>query len=193
MPEITNNIPSDKVDKVLYSMEKEFGPRPDGLTDKEWLQAIVRRYIIKICTNPNCGKHRGIKDSSFRKTPAEIKKERVQRKADLLKKERDNKKLLQALGKIKWPMSEKHLEVFIEAMVLRYGFTVVRPIVLRHGWKVLRTHQPYTKKGVTSPDYELTVKEEMKKMVPAEKLRLVMEFCIENLWSDRRAKIIKSL
>ncbi len=149
--------------------------------------------IIRICADKDCKKHLGVGGSSYHKTPAEIKRERDVRKRERNKKERENKEILRVLPKIKWPLSEKHLDVLIEAMVLRNGFTIVRPIVLRHGWEVLRSHPPYEKKGVMRPDYELTLKEKIKTMSSTEKVRIVMEFCIEDLYFERRNKIIKSL
>ena len=102
--------------------------------------------IIRICKDPVCEKHRGtVSDYSLtpeqkKKKKDEAKKERE--KAEKLKK-KENDDFASALKKVKWPLSEKHLDILLDLVFARFGYSYLAPVASRHGIKSIKTKNKY--------------------------------------------------
>ena len=93
------------------------------------------------------------------------------------------------MDNVKWPLSQKVLDIMAEMILQGHGTTVIRPVAKRFGILVKKS----TRDSYTSYDWEASVREAFKKMDKSEKLRFVFEIMLERIWNEPKKKIIKSL
>lgn len=108
---------------------------------KEVLKGIVvegegKGRILKITTEKE-----EIKETVYKKSPAEIAK-RKKEVEDAKKKEEDKvAKFNDAIGKLKFPLSKKHLDALLEFALYRCGGSYQQPAVKFLGAEIVRTEE----------------------------------------------------
>lgn len=129
---------------------------------------------IWICIEPKCKTH-GTDHSAYKSSPEEMKR----RKEEKIKAEKErvklNTKLDDAISKIGWPLSEKHLDVLLSLALDHAGSNGVRSFCKRHELEV-------KKKEVNDYsyfDYEGAIKGFIEGMGKAEKLGIAFELLID--------------
>lgn len=144
-----------------------------------------------ICTNPKCQKHRGMK-SQYGLTPKEQAERKEERKKEIAEsnkaKEERKIKLEKALAKIKWPMTEKHLDALLELALEQAGSNLYRSVAKRHELTVPKEKNTW---GSTSWNYDGAVKEMAKGLDNSGKIRLIFELLIDTGYDSLRDGIEK--
>ena len=102
-------------------------------------------------------------------------------------KEKEDKKIADALAKVKWPLSEKQLDVLLDLVFLRFGFSYLQPVAKRHDIKPNIT----VRNGYKSRDIEKPLMEFAKKDGNAGRLRMIFEIGLEA--TGNREEILKKL
>ncbi len=140
--------------------------------------------IFRITTAPADLKE----ETSYKQSP----QEKAKRKADAAKAAQEKKKkddaILSAIGRVKWPMSEKQLDVLFELVFRRFGYSYLAPVAARHGVKSVKTKNEH---GYTSRDLETPLADFAKKEGARGKLKLIFEIALEATGSD--AKYLKKI
>lgn len=125
--------------------------------------------------------------STYKLSPEEKAKRKAERLAGEKKRAKENEAVLKAVGKVKWPMSEKHLEVLFDIVFRRFGYSYMGPVASRHGVKAVKT----TKNGYTSRDLETPLAAMAKKGGNKGKIQLIFELALESTGNDE--KLLKKL
>ncbi|MFZ3032277.1 MAG: hypothetical protein WA082_04530 [Candidatus Moraniibacteriota bacterium] len=115
------------------------------------------------------------------KRRAERKKEKEKTRIAKLDRE---KKLSDALEKVKWPMSDKHLEALLGLVLEISGANTARSIAKRRELDVEKEKSEFT--GSTSYNYLGAIKKSVKAMTKTEKVRLVFELLIDTGYDSLR-------
>lgn len=93
---------------------------------------------LVVCVSPECKKHFTEK-SEYQRTPKEEANRKAARKKEIekqrAKEEQMNLAIIDALAKVKWPLSEKHLDALLDLVFERCSTSYQMPIVKRHGLK----------------------------------------------------------
>jgi ParB family chromosome partitioning protein len=146
--------------------------------------------IISICADKACKEHHDVKSeyAPSDKEQAKRKKERQKKTAERAKFDAD---ILKALENVKWPLSEKQLDVLLELSFRRNSTAYQIPIVKRHGLEAIKK----TSNGYTQRDYETPLRKLVKDGGKEAKLRLVFEFLLPdwNPYGSNPNKEAKSL
>lgn len=144
-----------------------------------------------ICSNPKCEVHHG-QSGEYRRSPEEEAKAKAERKAEKEKavkaKEDREKKLAEALKKIKWPMSKKHLEALLALSMDQASSLIWSKVAKRHELEVKKTK---TEWGSTNFNYEGAVKKFAEGLDETGKARLAFELLIDTGYDTLRAGIGK--
>lgn len=155
--------------------------------------------IINICRCASCKKHAAYK-SNYELTPEEKKKRQEERQKEAekekRKKDKENSELLQALQKIKDPITVGVADVMIEMMICDSQDEECKFIGERHGWEpVTKTEKLWsnTEKVRTMKDWRETVRREAANMDLNDKLRLIFELMYQTTWTDPRRKALDGL
>jgi ParB family chromosome partitioning protein len=134
-----------------------------------------------ICTNPKCHVHRGMQ-SQYGLTPEEQERRREERKkereASKRKDAKMEKQMAEALGKITWPLKEKHLETLLSLALKNCGFNTTRSIIKRHSIEVEKKKNSWG--DGFSYDYNGSLKKASESMTKNEKIRLAFEILIDD-------------
>lgn len=187
--------------KTEYGHEKEKGvltrdeytviqkPKKDGCDHMRNAVVAIGNglgTVHTVCTSKDCEKH-GTSRSAYRRTP----EERAKRKQELIeagkKKLKEDQEMNEALEKVKWPLTEKQLDVLYEAAFDHCGFTEYEIVAKRHGLKGREQKDAYSK------DYETPIREVAEKDGTLGKLRMIFELLTANKWADERKKMMKNL
>ncbi|MCP6719715.1 MAG: ParB/RepB/Spo0J family partition protein [Patescibacteria group bacterium] len=148
--------------------------------------------IFWICADGSCKKHH-YSFTSYEQTPAEKKRRKKQLQRVQAEKDKEDKRILIALKKVRWPMSKKVLDAILEKQLGR-GPQILRPVMNRHKLKIkLVTRKNWEGKMVKERDVGATLRDAAKNMKPRERLQLVIEIILEDSWEEAREKIIKML
>ncbi len=178
----------------LKKVSNEYGQAQKGVlsqsdyivigTKEDYCESVIKAIIVQgsnlgkvinICKNPKCKVHRGMQ-SQYGLTP----KEREERKADR-KKEIETtkkakvvmeKKLANALDKIKWPLSEKNLEVLIALSLEFAGSNTYRTVAKRHELEIEKEKNEW---GGTCFRYDKAILKMANGSNKNEKIKLVFE------------------
>lgn len=147
--------------------------------------------VIDICVDPHCQTHRGMK-SQYGMTPKEQEARRAERKKEKEKavkeKEAREKKLSEALAKLKWPMSEKHLDALLELSFEISGSNTARSVAKRHELEVVKEKSEW---GSEHYDHIGAIRKSAKSMTKTEKVRLVFELLVDSGYESLRSGISK--
>ncbi len=131
-----------------------------------------------VCVSPECKKHFSDR-SEYKRTP----KEEADRKA-AQKKERQKEiarqvkfdaAICDAIAKVKFPLSEKHLDILLDLAFERCGTSYQMPLVKRHGLKAdIKKSKDYG----NSRDYEAPLRRLAEDAGTEGKLRLIFELLL---------------
>lgn len=106
------------------------------------------------------------------------------------KREKEEKRIVEALNKIKWPLNKKTLDIIFEITLEGQGTSVLRPVAKRFGIEAKKT----TSYSYIAYDFQAPIKEAAKKMSNAKKLRFIIGVLLERTyWGDFTDKIIKKI
>ena len=145
---------------------------------------------MNFCRAPECEKHWSSQTPGGHYKPT--KEEREQRKKErekaAKKKAKGEAELSKALAKVKWPLSEKQLDVLLNLILLRNGTSVTTPIAKRHGIEPL-IKESYGRKY---KDYETPLRKLITNSKPQAKAAFVFELLFE-FWPDAGRKELKKL
>jgi ParB family chromosome partitioning protein len=148
-------------------------------------------HVMDICSDVKCAIHHG-KVSSYSLTPAEEAKRKAERKAEISKakknKEATQKRLKDALGKVKWPMTDRMLEALLALAVENAGSNVMRGVAKRHELEMKKTK---TEWGGEYYDYSSVVKKFIAPMDKTDKMKMVFELLIDTGYDSLRAGVGK--
>ena len=111
----------------------------------------------------------------YKQSPNEAekaKKERQKKAAERAKFEAD---ILKGLEKVKWPLSEKQLDVLFDLVFESKSTMYHMPIVKRHGLEPIKS----TSDGYSQRDYETPLRKLVKDGGRDAKLRLIFEFLFQ--------------
>lgn len=132
--------------------------------------------LIKICTDRKCPAHYY---QSEKESPAAKEKARAQRKkerqAEDTRRENSTKALTAAVAKMKWPLSEKHMDVLIGLAIRSASHDVHQGIVKR---RELALDAKKTSWGTMAKDYEGSIKKAAAAMKVADKPGLLFELLV---------------
>jgi len=138
--------------------------------------------VIDICTDAKCTVHGDHRSSVYRQTPAEKAARKRQLAAQKSKKQAELTARANALKKVKWPMTEKTLDMLLH-LALGRGTMVIRPVALRREIEPKVSMQWYDsahKSGYKTTDYEKPMRELAQKMKPEEKAQLLIELILSD-------------
>jgi hypothetical protein len=97
-----------------------------------------------------------------------------EREKEAEKKAAANKRILDAVAKVKWPLTEKHLDVLFDLVFRRFGYAYQQPVASRHGIKAIKT----TDRGYERRDLETPLAEMAEKNGKTGKLQLIFEIAL---------------
>lgn len=115
-------------------------------------------------------------ESNYKPTPAEKAKRKAEREKAEKEKEKKNAKLEAAVGKITWPLSEKHLDALLGLIFGRFGYSYLQPVASRHEIKAIKTKSEY---GYTSRDLEKPLREWIEEGGSKRKIQFIFEVALE--------------
>jgi ParB family chromosome partitioning protein len=152
--------------------------------------------ITKICVDKKCEKH-GKSHSAFAETPEDKQKARDERKEQIeitkKLKAKENSDLAEALAKVTFPISEKHLDVLVEFAFNKFGFSYLQPVAKRHDLQPIKeTYQS----GYESKDYKKPLQKWIKEGGNDRKLQFIFEVLLESYGSfesENRKEALKKL
>lgn len=145
--------------------------------------------VVRICEDKACPTHYG-QNAHYDRTPAEkarAKKEREKAKEEIEKK---NAEILKSIGRVKFPMSEAHLNALYDMVLRHAGMSQMQPVLKRHGVKP----GTVTEHGYTSRDYEGPIRKIAEGEGKNGKLRMIFELMIPDyMGEDELKKELKKL
>lgn len=120
--------------------------------------------VIEICSNPKCEKHYN-SQSDYNLTPEEAAERKAERKKQIEKAkkiaENNQKEFQEAIGKIKYPLSQKHLDALFDFAFYRCGVSFQQPAAKLLGAEPVKKEETRgwaEKKKVIVTDYEATLR-----------------------------------
>lgn len=195
----------------LTKVSSEYGQVPKGIKNKGEYVVVAAKgkdrcesvhgaivvqgseigHVMDICSDVKCSVHRG-QTSGYSLTPAEEAKRKAERKAEIAKakktKEATQKRLKDALAKVKWPVTDKMLEALLALTVENAGSNVMRGVAKRHELEMKKTK---TQWGGEYYDYTSAVKKFIAPMDKTDKLKMVFELLIDTGYDSLRAGVGK--
>lgn len=192
-----------KKDPTLILITKDYSEAPKGVLarrgyttlstkEKEHCDYARRGLVVSgegigttlwICTEPKCKTH-GDQHSEVALSPKEIIKRKAERKREIAQAKKKAaakiKTIEKAISKVGYPMSEKVVEMLLEAAISR-GNTVLQPVCARRKIEPNVTQHWYDsahKQGYKSRDYEKPVRDLVAKMSKAQKVQLIVEIVL---------------
>lgn len=133
---------------------------------------------LLVCFDKECTKHRR-NDSEYAPSDKERAKRKKERERDEARRTKFDDGVTAALLKVKWPLSEKHLNALLELSLTTRGTSYIMPIVKRHDLK------PDKKKGKygIERDYTAPLRRLAEEGGRDAKLRLIFELLLPTYWS----------
>jgi hypothetical protein len=189
---LSGNYSNDD-DLIGRSSYHEIAGRKDGCDHQESGIVVSGEGLGHkkvFCRAPECEKHwvRSAPGGHYKPTKQELAARKKQREDDAKKKAAADKRVLEAVAKVKWPMSEKHLDVLFDLVFRRFGYSYLQPVATRHGVKAVKTKRKY---GYMGRDLEKPLVEMAEKNGKTGKLQLIFEIALETQGSD--VKVLKNL
>ena len=147
-------------------------------------------HMIQFCRAPECEKHwkHETPGGHYKPTTEEREARKKARAAEIKKKEKEDAALAAALENIAWPITEKHLDVLVDLVFGRFGYSYIQPVAARHGIKAVKK----TQNGYTSRDLETPLRKWVNEQSKEGKLRSLFEIALEANSYDR-TKYLKRL
>lgn len=155
-----------------------------------------------ICSNKECKTHQG-RNSEYRLSPAEEAKRKEERKKEAKKarkkEESDKLEFQNAIAKVKYPLSQKHLDALFDFAFNRCGFSFQQPAVKLLGAEKVKKEETIgwdTKKKVMRTDYEATLRAWADKNGNTGKMRAIFALLIPhpgNYGNDYFDKAVKKI
>ena len=178
----------------LAFISQEYGDTPKGiiprgqyheLKKKEKCESAHRAVVVEgpdlgevklICSDQDCKTH-GYRRSEHSLTAKEIKERKDRAKKERVREEREYAKFAAAIkSKVKWPLSEKALNVLLEYTLADHGLTSMINIARRLDLKMQKEKRSW---GGESNGYKTSFREYFKKAGKNERAQLVFELLLE--------------
>lgn len=118
---------------------------------------------------------KGSTSTAHKLTPEDRAARKAEREKEEAKKQKKDEKILEAIGKVKMPMSEKHLDILFDVCFRRFGFSYMQPVAARHGIKAIKV----TKNGYTHRDLETPLRAHFEEKGKNGKLQFIFEVGME--------------
>ena len=188
---LTGNYSNDG-DLIGRSSYHEITGKKDGCEHEEKGIVISGDGIghkKTFCRAPECKKHwaRETPGGHYKPTPEERAARKKEREKAEKAKAADDKRVLDGVANVKWPLTEKQLDVLFDLVFRRFGYSYLQPVAARHGVKAIKTKT----NGYERRDLETPLAEMAEKNGKTGKLQLIFEIALEASGND--AKFIKSL
>jgi ParB family transcriptional regulator, chromosome partitioning protein len=118
--------------------------------------------MILICVSPECKKH-GYARYDYESNPEEKKKQREKAKKERRIKEKkyemDRSALIESLGRLTLPLSQKHLDALFDFTIYRCGGSFQQPVCKLFGLEVIKTkRRRWDNRIEWARDYEATLR-----------------------------------
>ena len=139
---------------------------------------------IPICFDKACKEHRS-NDSEYAPSGKEMAKRKKEREQDEARREKFDAAIAESLLRVKWPLSEKHLDALFELTLESNGATRLQPILKRYDLKADKVvHKDYSTRDFAAPIRRLATGND-------EKLRFIFEILLPTYWSHSDDKEMK--
>ena len=195
----------------LHAISDEYGESPKGvlsrsnyvlISGKDKCDSAHKALVVNggdigkiktICSDKDCKTH-GRNQSGYSLTPKEKERRKAEIKKEKAKAAAEVTARAKALKKVKWPMTEKTLNMLLETKLER-GTMVLRPVCQRREIKPITTTIYYDsakKQGYKSTSWEKPLRQAVAKMTKQEKAQLLVELTlVDNSYTQD--KLIKLL
>jgi ParB/RepB/Spo0J family partition protein len=140
-----------------------------------------------ICSDKACKTH-GREQNEFHLSPKEVAAKKEDRKKEIAKAKKDKedrtKTLKTALDKVKWPMSDKHLDALLALALEHASSNLFRSVAKRHELEPVKVKNSWG--DGTSNDYTGPVKKFAAGLDKANKLKMAFELLIDTGYDSLR-------
>jgi ParB family chromosome partitioning protein len=144
--------------------------------------------LIWVCFDKECHEHRK-QQSEYEPSEKERANRKKERERDEANRTKFDAAVCGALAKLKWPLSEKHLDSLFDIMLSEARTTTLMPIVKRHNLKgLVEKHD-----GYTSRDYQTPLRELAEGAGKDGKLRMIFELLLPTYYIHSDDKHMKKL
>lgn len=128
---------------------------------------------VWICADGNCKDHHA-SHRDYAPSAKEKEKRKKEREREAAKKDKFDSSVLKALDKVKWPLSEKHLDALLDVTFGHVGTSFQMPVAKRHA---LQADKKKTSYGMNR-DYEAPLRRLADEGGKDAKLRLIFELLL---------------
>jgi ParB family chromosome partitioning protein len=142
--------------------------------------------ILRVCFDKDCKEHR-LKDTEYAPSEKEKANRQKERDRDNARRVKFDIAICDALNEVKYPLSEKHLDVLLDFALNNASANICQPLLKRHGLKA----EVKKENGYTSKDFRTPLREMAQPAGNSGKLRLIFELLLPTYWShgdDREMK-----
>jgi ParB family chromosome partitioning protein len=144
--------------------------------------------LIWVCFDKDCQEHRKQR-SEYEPSEKERANRKKEREREEEKRQRFDVAVCEALGKLKWPLSDKHLDALFDIMLSESRTTTLMPLVKRHNLKgLVKKHD-----GYSTRDYETPLRELAEGAGKDGKLRMIFELLLPTYYIHSDDKHMKKL
>lgn len=148
--------------------------------------------LVWVCFDKDCSEHKK-QNSDYQPSESEKAKRKKEREHEEARRIKFDASVDAALAKVKWPLSEKHLDALYELMFEKCGTASQIPIAKRHNIKAgVAKHKDYSTR-----DYEAPLRRLAEEQGKDGKLRMIFELLLptyylhgdEKDWGKQVAKL----
>ncbi len=133
--------------------------------------------LIWVCFDKACDTH-GRQKSEYAPTEKEKAKRKKEREQDEARRLKFDTAIFAALNKVKWPLSQKHLDAMFGLALENASGNTIQPMVKRHGLKAdVKKHE-----GYSTRDYKVPLRRMAEEAENDGKLRLIVELLLPAYW-----------
>jgi ParB family chromosome partitioning protein len=141
---------------------------------------------IWICASGDCSEH-GEQHTEYRPSEKEKEKRKKEREKEQARRLAFDKAVCDGLVKVKWPLSQKHLDALFDLMFHDASSNKTMPLLKRYGLKALAKKHD----GYTSRDYKTPLREKAEVDGNDGKLRMIFELLLPTYWTHSDDKEMK--
>jgi|SRR5580700_597805 ParB family chromosome partitioning protein len=135
---------------------------------------------IWLCRDTDCKQHHADhSNSGYATSPKEKENRQKEREKEQARRAKFDETVAVALAKVKWPLSQKHLDALFDLMFDQASSTITVPLLKRHGLKALVKKS----NGYTSRDYKTPLRELAESGGSDGKLRMMFELILPTCWT----------
>lgn len=197
----------------LHKISDEYGNGPKGMIGRSSYTVIAAKgrdrcasthkaivahggdigNEIEICSDAKCPTH-GKSRSEYRQTPeerAKRKKELARQRTNELKKY--NELVATVKRKVKWPLTEKTLDVLLDRALNSHGVTSLQRTAARLGVKMGKETHGSGQYAYASNSYKPGIRAHIAKASAAEKAQLMVELILLQEYTEAQKKLIAKL